>query len=232
MKNNFKLYTIGWALLLIVFNVIAIVAPGWPTLEKTTPSFWIGYVFISAAFIGQLICAWFAFQEEGAKKMFYNVSLITVSYAGLVLTTVVGLICMIVTPLPYWIGAIVCPLILVVNIIAVIKTKAAIDLVTSVDEKIEKATSFIYDMREESESLLARAKTDEVKVVCKKVRDSFKFSDPMSNDALEKIEFLIRNHFDAFKEAITEGKMDVVTFESEELLSMIAERNNKCKRMK
>ena len=64
----------------------------------------------------------------------------------------------------------------------------AIDLVANVDAKVEKATAFIYEMREESESIFARAKTDEAKAVCKKVRDAFKYSDPMSNDALATIE--------------------------------------------
>ena len=46
-------------------------------------------------------------------------------------------------------------------------------LVKEVDKKIETATAFIYEMREESESVFARAKTDEVKAASKKVRDAF-----------------------------------------------------------
>ena len=34
------------------------------------------------------------------------------------------------------------------------------------------------------------------------------------------------------KKAIAEGKMDVATSESEELLALISERNSKCKRLK
>ena len=126
MKKNFKFYAIGWALLLIIFNVISILVPGWPTLEKTTPSFWIGYAFINAAFVGQLVCAWMAFKDDSAKKTFYNISLFSVSYAGLVSNFVVGAICMIITPLPYWVGAIICPFIFIVNLIAVIKAKIAV----------------------------------------------------------------------------------------------------------
>lgn len=233
MKKNFKFYALGWFVLLGLFNLLAFIIPAWPTLEKFTASFWIGWGVTIGAFFGQLICAWVAFKEESAKKTFYNISLFTVSYAGLISMFVVAMICIIVTPLPYWIAAIACSLVLVANIVAVAKAKMAIDVVASVDEKVEKATAFIYEMREESESLFARAKADDAKApICKKVRDAFKFSDPMSNADLASVEADIKTHFDLLKKAIAEGKMDVATSESEELLALISERNSKCKRLK
>ena len=233
MKKNFKLYVLGWVTLLGLFNLLAFIIPAWPTLEKFTASFWIGWGVTIGAFFGQLICAWVAFKEESAKKTFYNISLFTVSYAGLISMFVVAMICIIVTPLPYWIAAIACSAVLIANVIAVAKAKMAIDVVANVDEKVEKATAFIYEMREESESLFVRAKADEAKaVICKKVRDAFKFSDPMSKSDLDAVEAEIKTHFDLLKKAIVEGKMDVATAESDELLALISERNNKCKKLK
>ena len=233
MKKNFKFYALGWFVLLGLFNLLAFIIPAWPTLEKFTASFWIGWGVTIGAFFGQLICAWVAFKEESAKKTFYNISLFTVSYAGLISMFVVAMICIIVTPLPYWIAAIACSAVLIANVIAVAKAKIAIDVVANVDEKVEKATAFIYEMREESESLFLRAKADEAKaVICKKVRDAFKFSDPMSKSDLDAVEAEIKTHFDLLKKAIIEGKMDVATAESDELLALISERNNKCKKLK
>lgn len=232
MKKNFKYYISCWVVLLGLFNLLAFIIPAWQTLEKYTPSFWIGYGTTIGAFFGQLICAWVAFKEISAKKTFYNISLFTISYAGLVAVFAVSMICMIATPLPYWIAAIACAVVLGVNIIAVAKAEMAIELVKNADEKIEKATVFIYDMRAESESLFARAKSGDVKAICKKVCDAFKYSDPMSNAELVSIEVEIKAHFDLLKKAVTEGKMDVATSESEETLALIADRNNKCKKFK
>ena len=147
-------------------------------------------------------------------------------------TFVVGLICMIIPPIPYWLAAILCSVILVINIYVFAKAKIAVDYISHIDKKVEKATSFTYDMREESEAVLTRAKDDETKAICKKVRDAFKFSDPMTKAALNDIETEIKNHFDNFKVAIREGKIDEATSESEELLALISERNSKCKRTK
>lgn len=232
MKKNFKFYALGWFILLGLFNLLAFVIPAWPTLEKFTASFWIGWGVTIGAFFGQLICAWVAFKEESAKKTFYNISLFTVSYAGLIAMFVVSMICIIVTPLPYWIAAIACSAVLIANVIAVAKAKMTIDIVTSVDEKVEKATAFVYEMREESESLLARAKSDDAKSICKKIRDAFMYCDPMSKAELAPIESLIKTHFDLLKKAVIEGKTDDVVAESDNLLALINERNNKCKRLK
>jgi hypothetical protein len=232
MKKRFGLYLIIWAVLLVVFNVISIVSPGWATIEKTTPTFWIGYAFINATFVGQLICAWMAFKDESAKKSFLNVSLFTTSYAGLIATFVIAGICMLISPLSGWISAIVCTVVLAINIIAVVKAKIAIELVAEVEKKVEKATSFIYDKRVESDSLLARAKTDDAKAICVKVCDAFKYSDPMSNSDLATVEEEIQAHFTLLKKAIIDGNMEDATAESEEVLALIAERNNKCKRLK
>ena len=232
MKKRFNLYLIVWAVLLAVFNVIAFVSPGWATIEKTTPSFWIGYAFINAAFVGQLVCAWMAFKDESAKKTFYNISLFTISYAGLIAMFVVGGICMLISPLYGWISAIVCTIVLAISIIAVVKAKTAVDLVVEVDKKIETATAFIYDMRAASESLCARAKTDDAKVLCNKVYEAFNYSDPMSNSALASVEAEIEEHYALLKKAVVENNADVMAAESEEVLALIVERNNKCKRLK
>ena len=232
MKKNFKFYMIGWVVLLGLFNALAFLIPAWPTLQKFTASFWIGWGVAIAAFFGQLICSWVSLKDESAKKTFYGLSMFATSYSGLIGMFVVSMICIVITPLPYWMAAIGCSIVFIANLIAVLKAAMAVSLVTSIDAKVEKATAFIYEMREESETVLARAKTDDVKAICKNVRDAFKYCDPMSNELLAPIEVEIKNHFEAFSKAIYEGNADVATAVSDELLALINERSNKCKRLK
>ena len=113
MKKTFNIYAICWAILLVVFNLTAFLIPNEIMgIRKFSSNFWIGYVFITISFIGQLVCAYFAFKQESLKKFFYNVSLITISYSATVLSIVVGILCMILPFVPVWIGAIICLLIL------------------------------------------------------------------------------------------------------------------------
>ena len=90
MKRNFKFYVSIWTILLVLFNVIAIVSVGWEGQEKYTASFWIGYAFITLTFLGQIVCAYFAFKAQNLRKLFYNIPLITISFTGLICSFIFG----------------------------------------------------------------------------------------------------------------------------------------------
>ena len=78
MKKTFNYYSICWLISLAVFNVIAFVTPNEIAgISKFTGAFWVGYIFITLAFIGQLGCAYNAFKAENLKKLFYNIPLIS-----------------------------------------------------------------------------------------------------------------------------------------------------------
>ena len=232
MKQLFKKYVIIWALLLVLFNVIAFVSPGWIKYDKYTPSFWIGYVAIMLALGGQLVCSYFAFQASDLKKAFYNMSLITISYSGLILTFVIGGLCMFLSPLPGWVAAILCAILLAVNIISVVKASVAINVVSDIDEKIKVKTFFIRSLTTDAESLAARAKSATAKAECKKVYEAVRYSDPMSHEALASLESEIAVRFAKFSEAVAADEAEQITELATELVILIGDRNKKCKLLK
>jgi hypothetical protein len=126
MKKRFGLYITAWAVLLALFNGIAFVSVGWAGQEKYTASFWIGYVFITVMFGGQLICSYMAFKADGTRKLFYNIPLIVTNYVGLIVSFIAGGLCMLISTLPYWVGIIVCSIVLVGNVLFVVRAMAAI----------------------------------------------------------------------------------------------------------
>lgn len=232
MKKRVHLYIVAWTALLVLFNVIAFVFGGLEEQEKYTPSFWIGYVFITVMFIGQLICSYMAFKADSAKKLFYNISLIRTSYIGLIVSFVVGGLCMLISPLPYWVGVIVCAIVLVANVLSVIKATAAIDEIERVDTKVKTQTFFIKSLTVDAETLMAKAKSDSVKAECKKVYEAIRYSDPMSNDALSSVESQITVKFAALSEAVERDESDTVTKEANEVVILVGDRNKKCRLLK
>lgn len=231
MKKTFKSYFAIWAILLVLFNIIAFVSVGWAGIEKYTPSFWIGYVFITLAFIGQLVCAKTAFNAKNLQKLFYNIPLISLSRTGLIISFVIGGLCMLISPLPYWVGVIACAIVLAVVAIAVIKASVAADAVSSIDDKIKLQTLFIKSLTVDAEGLISRAQTEEIKSECKKVYEAVRYSDPMSNNALVGIESQITLKFDEFSNAvITEA--DNIEKLANEVIVLIGDRNKKCKLLK
>lgn len=233
MKKGFKQYTTAWAALLILFNLICFVTPAeWYGFNKFGGSFWAGYAIITLAFLGQLACAYKAFRAENAKKFFYNLPLITVSYTGLILTLVLGGLCMAIPDVPNWLGAIVGAVVLAFTALAIIKASAAADIVESVDKKVVEKTAFLRMATADAEVILASAKSAEVKAECKKVYEALRYSDPMSNEALSVTEAKITVKLDELKSAVTADDAEKTKTAAEELMLLIKERNAKCKALK
>lgn len=232
MNKNFKYYALIWAILLAVFNVICFITPDEAAgMSKFGGAFWVGYVFITVAFIGQLVCAYIALNTNDKTKLFYNIPIIRVSYTGLILTLVFGAVCMAIPNLPNWVGIIVCLLILAFTAIAVIKAIAASDVVEDIDAKVKAQTLFVKSLTVDAESLLSRATTPEAKDACKKVFEAARYSDPMSNDALAGVESQITLKFNELLEAVSGGADNVKNI-ADELVILIGDRNRKCKLLK
>ncbi len=232
MKKRMGLYIAAWAVLLALFNVIAFVPNGFADWGKYTDSFWIGYTLITVAFAGQLICACFALKETNSQKLFYRVPLITTSYTGLIVSFVFGGLCMLIAPLPYYVGVIACAIVLAVNVVAVIKAVAAVNEVEQVEQKVKQKTFFIKALAVDAESLLARARSEEIKAECRKVYEAVRYADPMSSDMLAAVEGQISIGFARLTDAVVAEDAQAVCAAAEEVLILIKDRNSKCKLLK
>lgn len=232
MKNGFKFYALIWLALVVVFNVIAFVSVGWIGYEKYTSSFWIGYIFIMVAFVGQLICSYVALKETNINKTFYNISLVKTSFTGLIVSFVFGGMCMLISPLPYWVGILLCAIVLVLNILSVIKAFTAAKIVAVIDDEVKIETLFVKTLTVDAESLLYRAKSEVVKNECKKVYEAARYSDPMSNNALASVESKITAKFVEFSDSVISDNYEEASAFANELAVLIGERNRKCKLLK
>lgn len=233
MKKTFSYYSICWLIALAVFNVITFVTPNEIAgVSKFTGAFWTGYIFITLAFIGQLGCAYKAFKAENLKKLFYNIPLFHISYTGLVVMLVVGIICMAVPVVPYWIGVIVCVLVFAFSAISVIKASVVADVVSEIDEKVKVKTQFMKLLTSDAEHLMSSSKTAELKAEAKKVYEAIRYSDPMTNDALVDVEEQIQSEFKFFSQAIESEDLELAKSVSDGLLTLIDSRNKKCKVLK
>ncbi len=233
MKNKyFKKYFAAWAVLLVMFNVIAFAAPSEVAgMSKFDGAFWSGYGLITLTFIGQLVCANTAMKAGSAEKFFLNLPLITLSYTTLILSMIAGAACMAIPNVPNWVGIIACALLLGLTAVAVIKAGAAAELVEDTGKKVKAQTVFIKLLTADAESLLAKAQTEEAKAAARKVYEAARYSDPMSVEALSGLETQITLKFHEFEAAITEDSESVQKL-AEELAILLNERNKKCKALK
>lgn len=230
MKQGFRKYVLVWAILLGLFNAVCFVAAS--QFEALGGSFWVGYIFITLAFVGQLFCAAAAFKSKNAQKLFYNLPLITISYTGLIVMLVFGGLCMAIPVLPNWAGGLLCMLILAFDAIALVKASAAAEIVSAADERIKSQTDFIKTSTLDAQNLLDSAESAEVKAACKKVYEALRYSDPMSDPALSRDEAQIALKLSLFSELVRTDDAQKADAAAQELVALIRARNAKCKALK
>lgn len=232
MKKNFKSYALIWAIMLAAFNAVVFlvrpVIPGY--VVNYDARFWIAWGFILAAFTGNLVCAYFAFKAQSLKKLFYNLPLITVSYAGLIVMLVLGGALMLIPGCPAWIAAVVCLIAAAVTAAAVVRADWAGKAADAVDEKAKAQTAFIKTATLDAQNIANRAKSHAISAACQRVYEALRYSDPMSSEALSAIEAELTEKFKAFENAVNAGQGAADAAQS--LLETLEERNGKCKAMK
>lgn len=233
MKKYFKYYVICWVITLAMFNVVVFVIAG-NTIGHANAGalFWIAYAFITLVFCGNLGCSAVFFKEENRDKTFLKLSVIYYAFCALIASLIVGVVAMAIPVIPYWIGIIVDVLVLVFYTTAITKAVAAADIINTVEQKVSEKTTYIRTLTVDAESLVSDAKLDETKKLAKNVYEAIRFSDPMSTPQLNEIETRIGNEFAAFSEAVKNDDFDLATTSSEELISLVNERNNKCVKIK
>lgn len=229
MKKGFGWYTACWVILFAVFQAVCFLAAGGP--ERTT-TFWGGYGFFCSAFLGQLICAYFAFRAESGKKMFYRLPLITVSYTGLILMLIFGGATMWIPGIPVWAGALACLLVLAFTAISVLKAAAAGEAVAAMDEKLDRQTAFLKKLILDAGNLAERAEGEEVKAECRKVWEAARYADPMSCEALAGQEAAIAMKMRELTAAVAGREEEAAVQTAREAVWLIAERNAACRALK
>ena len=135
MNRKQKIYAIIWAILLIAFNVVAFTVHTQITQKTTNTNFWILYGFITASMIIQLICTLMAFKSKNQKELFYNLPVICVSWIGLILQIIFGIVAICVPAFPVWICVIICVVICGVDLISCIASKAGSEMIQSSEKK-------------------------------------------------------------------------------------------------
>lgn len=233
MKKTFKIYGICWAILLVAFHLVAFLTPkAMAGTDKFSGGFWVGYALTTLAFVGQFICAYFAFQQKNRRKFFYSVSTITISYTATILSVIVGAVCIFVPFIPVWVGGIVSVLILAFSAVSVLKAHAVAEIVGEREEAIKSQTFFLQSLTAKTETLMAKTKSEPIGIVLKKVYEAVRYSDPMSKEALSGIEAQITLKFDALCKAVETENTDAVKSEAEELLILVNDRNKTCRLLK
>ena len=76
-----------------------------------------------------------------------------------------------------------------------------------------------------AEHLINKASSEEIKQICERVSESFRFSNTMSDNSAREINEQIQREFSSFENAVNESDLEMAENTSKELITLINKRN-------
>ena len=227
-KNRIRFY-VSLAILFAVFTVIAFAVP---FVHNTV--FWLSYAFAVLAFAVQLYSYPKAFDFEGhdVRSKFYGFPLARLTTVYLIAQLVLSLVFMLlsrVSVIPAWIPVVLYAVLLgafAVGFIAADSMKAEVER----QDTVHKAR--VETMRAlQSKAVFIASQCDdaETKQVLSKLAESFRFSDPVSSDALIDIEANLSALVDELQSAVLEKDTEAAKTLCAKVEATLADRNRLCK---
>ncbi len=109
--------------------------------------------------------------------------------------------------------------------VLVILTCFVIKVVSEKDDEITTKTFTMKSLTMNAEHLINKASSEEIKQICEKVYESFKYSNTMSDNSVKDINEQIQREFISFENAINESDLEMAKNISKELITLINKRN-------
>lgn len=228
MKKSLVNYLFCWILLVALFNILGFFTP--PVIagyDKYTGKFWVGYIFITVCFLGNLIFSYFSLNENNREKRILNVPLTIVSYIELIILVVVGALCMITPYIPVWLGVVICATILVFSVIVLISIKCVGENTSNANVNLNNKTESFREMVDMAR-IICDLTNDENKVAASKVFDAIRYSDSISTPETYEIDERIKSLLASLRECLNIDNNEAFNEEAEKVVHLVEERKVIC----
>lgn len=220
MKNRVRFYIV-LAVVLAIFSAIAFIAP-----FSHSTVFWLSYVFGVIAIAVQAYSWPKAFSGEGARSKVYGFPIARVTTIYMVVQLILSLIFMIAgAKVPAWIPVILYIVLLGLAAIGLIAVEVTRDEVERQETVKEVNTKTMKALQAKASAIAASCSDVEKKKVLNHMAEAFRYSDPVSSDATQKLEMKLEVMLDELQES---GNADLVN----RIESVLSERNQLCKMSK
>lgn len=227
-KNRVRFY-FSLAIVFAVFTVIAFVVP---FAHNTV--FWLSYGFGVLALALQLYVYPKAFDFEGndVRCKFYGFPLARMATVYLVVQLALSLVFMILSKyvdVKTWIVVLLYVLVLAAALLGLNTVDAMRDEVIRQDTVHKARVDTMRVLQSKSALIASQCDDAETKKVLSKLADSFRFSDPVSSDALADVEASLKAMLDELQSAILEKDYAAAKTLSTKIEAALADRNHLCR---
>lgn len=210
------------AIAFIIYNLIAFVIP-----FAHTAAFWISYGFTLAAFFVVAVSIYIAFfKNPDAKSRFYGFPIARIGVLYGIAQLVVSLIVMaLATWTPWWIPTLVYAIGMGAAVIGLISAEAVVDEIQTQDVKLKDNTVMMRTLQSKINQIASQ--TDDAAI--QSLAEEFRYSDPVSNDAIADAEADLAAAVDQLQAAFVDSDNEAMAQLCRKATALLAERNRLCK---
>ena len=229
MSNNRIRFYVVLAIVFVVFTVIAFAAP-----FTRNACFWISYAFAVLAVAVQLYSYPRAFDFEGhdVRSKFYGFPIARLTTIYLALQLALSLAFMLLgkyVEVKSWIVVIVYLLLFAASAIGFIAADAMREEVERQDVVHKADVSTMRALQSRSAFLVTQCDDADTKKALSRLAESFRYSDPVSSDALKDVETNLTALLEDLQNALMEKDLDSARSLCARTESVLADRNQLCK---
>ena len=207
---------------LVIYNLIAFVIP-----FAHTAAFWISYGFTLAAFA--VVCAsiYIAFiKNPDAKSRFYGFPITRIGVLYGCAQLIVSLVVMAVAKwTPWWVPVLVYAIGMGAAVIGLVAADAVVEEIQTQDVKLKKDVSLMRSLQSKISQLASQTDNAGIKALA----EEFRYSDPVSNDAIADAEADLAAAVDQLQAAFVDGDNEAMAQLCRKTAALLAERNRLCK---
>lgn len=220
-KNAFGIAII-YVILIGVFNLLVF------TIFRTrTNVFWLSYTFMTLAFVVHIISMLLSIRTVDVETAFFGIPLASFSIYYLCVALVIGTLFMIFQVASFTLALVIQLLVLAVFLIIAIISLIARDTVQQIGENIKENVTHIKSVLVDIELMRDSCSDPELKVALRKLSETVKYSDPMTNDSVASLEQLIIRKVSELRITIDDAHISDAKQACSELERMYIERNKK-----
>ena len=222
MKKDITRGIIGLGVLLVLYILVAFLIP-----FVHTATFWVSFVFTLIAFAVVAASMYIAFvKNPDAKSRFYGFPIAKIGAIYGLVQLIAGFIFMTLSPwAPVWAAVLVYAIALGAVVIGLISAEAVVSEIHAQDNKLKKDVSLMRSLQSKVNQIAAQSENADVKALA----DEFRYSDPVSNDAIADAEADLAAAVDELQSAYVDGDSEAVAKLCRRASALLAERNRLCK---
>jgi hypothetical protein len=210
------------AVVLVLYILIAFLIP---FVHMAT--FWVSFAFTLVAFGVVAVSIYIAFiKKPDAKSRFYGFPIARIGVIYGAVQLVAGVVVMALAAIvPAWAAALGYAIALGVAVIGLVSADAVVEEIHVQDAKLKKDVTLMRGLQSKVNQLSAQWDNAALKALA----EEFRYSDPVSSEALAEAEADLSAAVDELQAAFVDGDKDAAAQLCRKASALLAERNRLCK---